>query len=106
MDVVRGRCEEPSRELGAGGRVVSAWAIEANRNYPTVHFTLAAALGAPLVDWSRRIPPSWPGSRPATPAFSISRARAGRTARSDDPTYLAQLERILEGLRLAGVPEQ
>ena len=40
------------------------------------------------------------------PAFSISRARAGRTARSDDPTYLAQLEPILEGMRKAGVPEE
>ena len=40
------------------------------------------------------------------PAFTISRARAARTARSDDPTYLAQLEPILEGMRKAGVPEE
>ena len=40
------------------------------------------------------------------PAFTISRARAVWTARSDNPTYLAQLERIIEGLRMAGVPEQ
>jgi len=40
------------------------------------------------------------------PAYSISRARAASTARSDDPTYLAQNERILEGLRKAGVPEE
>jgi hypothetical protein len=39
------------------------------------------------------------------PNFSVSRA-AARTARSDDPTYLAQLEPILEGMRKAGVPEQ
>jgi hypothetical protein len=39
------------------------------------------------------------------PAFSISRARA-YTAASDDATYLAQVEPILEGLRKAGVPEQ
>ncbi len=38
------------------------------------------------------------------PTFTISRARALWTARSDDPTYLAQV--ILEGLRKAGVPEQ
>jgi hypothetical protein len=25
---------------------------------------------------------------------------------SDDPTYLAELKRMLEGLRKAGVPEQ
>lgn len=40
------------------------------------------------------------------PAFTISRARAAWTAMSDHPTYLAQLEPILEGLRRAGVPEQ
>ena len=33
-------------------------------------------------------------------------ARAARTARSDDPTYLAQLEPIFEGMRKAGLPEQ
>jgi hypothetical protein len=40
------------------------------------------------------------------PAFAISRARALWTAVSDDPTYLAQLEPILEGMRKAGLPEQ
>ena len=40
------------------------------------------------------------------PAFTISRARVLWTARSDDPTYLAQLEPILEGLRKAGMPEE
>ena len=40
------------------------------------------------------------------PAFAVSRARAVWTAMSDDPTYLAQLEPILEGMRKAGVPEQ
>ena len=40
------------------------------------------------------------------PSFSISRARAAWTAMSDDPTYLAQLEPIFDGLRMAGVPEQ
>jgi hypothetical protein len=40
------------------------------------------------------------------PSFSMSRARSSWTARSDDPTYLAQLEPIFEGLRMAGLPEQ
>ena len=40
------------------------------------------------------------------PTFAISRARAAWTAMSDNPTYLAQLEPILDGLRKAGVPEQ
>ena len=40
------------------------------------------------------------------PAFSISRARDPWMEMSDHPTYLAQLEPLLEGLRKAGVPEQ
>ncbi|HZZ25540.1 MAG TPA: adenylate/guanylate cyclase domain-containing protein [Roseiarcus sp.] len=40
------------------------------------------------------------------PTFAISRARAAWTAMSDNPTYLAELEPILDGLRKAGVPEQ
>jgi hypothetical protein len=39
------------------------------------------------------------------PAFAIFRAHAAWTAMSADPTYLAQLEPIFEGLRKAGVPE-
>ena len=37
------------------------------------------------------------------PNFTIRRFRAGIT--SDNATFLAQRERIIEGLRLAGVPE-
>jgi hypothetical protein len=40
------------------------------------------------------------------PAFSISRTRAARTARTDDPTYLAQLGPLFDGMRKAGVPKQ
>jgi hypothetical protein len=40
------------------------------------------------------------------PSFTVSRARVNWTALSDDPTYLAQLEPIFDGLRKAGVPEQ
>ena len=40
------------------------------------------------------------------PAFTISQARATWTAMSDDPTYLAQLEPIFEGLHKAEVPEE
>ena len=40
------------------------------------------------------------------PIFTVSRVRATWTAMSDDPTYLVQIERILEALRKAGVPEQ
>jgi hypothetical protein len=40
------------------------------------------------------------------PTYSVSRVRAAWTARSDDPTYLTQLEPIFEGMRKAGVPER
>ena len=40
------------------------------------------------------------------PAFAISRARAAWTAMSDDPTYVAQIEGIFDGLRKAGLPEE
>jgi TolB-like protein/class 3 adenylate cyclase len=84
-----------------------AWfrrAIEANRNYPDAYFQLAAALAQRgRMDEARS---AVKAGLALIPAFSISRARAARTARSDDPTYLAQLEPIIEGLRKAGVPEQ
>jgi len=38
------------------------------------------------------------------PTYTIARALS--MAMSDDPTYLAELKRMLEGLRKAGVPEQ
>ena len=84
-----------------------AWcrrAIEANRSFPYPNFFLAAA----LVQLGRL-----DEARSAVKAglalnldFTISRACALWTAMSDDPTYRAGAERILEGLRKAGVPEQ
>ena len=84
-----------------------AWfrrAIEANRNYPHPHFMLAAALAQlGRLDEARS---AVKAGLALNPTFSISRARAAWTAMSDDPTYLAELEPILEGMRKAGVPEQ
>jgi tetratricopeptide (TPR) repeat protein len=84
-----------------------AWfrrAIEANRNYPLPNFALAAALAQlGRLDEARF---AVKGGLALNPAFAISRARAQWTAMSDNPTYLAQLEPVLEGLRKAGVPEQ
>ena len=85
-----------------------AWcrrAIEANRNYP--HSTFFVGGGARAARSTRRGAfrrQGWPRAQPGLTA--ISRARAFWTARSDDPTYLAQLERIFEGMRKAGVPEE
>ena len=79
-------------------------AIEANRNHPTAWLQLAAALAhLGRLDEARSAVES---GLMLAPAFTIFRARAAWTAMSDDPTYLAQLEPILEGLRKAGVPEE
>jgi TolB-like protein/class 3 adenylate cyclase len=85
----------------------AAWlrqAIEANRNFPPAHFWLAAALmQSGRLDEARC---AVKAGLALDPTFAISRARAGWTAMSDDPTYLAQLEPIFEGLRKAGLPEE
>jgi TolB-like protein len=84
-----------------------AWcrrAIEANRNYPEEYFQLAAALAQlGRLDEARSAVKT---GLALNPAYTISRASDTRTARSDDPTYLAQLEPILAGLRKAGLPEE
>jgi TolB-like protein/class 3 adenylate cyclase len=85
----------------------AAWfrrAIETNRNYPTPYFLSAAGLAqlGRLDDAHSAVK----SGLALNPTFTISRARAAWTAMSDDPSYLAQLEPILEGMRKAGVPEQ
>jgi len=79
-------------------------AIEANRNYPLAYFRLAAALAQlGRLDEARS---AVNAGLALNPTFAISHARALWAARSDDPTFLAQLEPILDGLRKAGVPTQ
>jgi TolB-like protein len=84
-----------------------AWfrrSIEANRNFPETLFRLAAAqaqLGR--LDEARS---AVRAGLELYPAFTISLARAAWTAMSDGPTYLAQLQPHLDGMRIAGVPEQ
>jgi TolB-like protein/class 3 adenylate cyclase len=84
-----------------------AWcrrAIEANPNYPRAYFQLAVALAQ-----LERLDEAHSAVKAAiaiNPSFTVSRARVNWTAWSDDPTYLAQLEPIFEGLRKAGLPEQ
>jgi tetratricopeptide (TPR) repeat protein len=92
--------------LGSWEQAV-AWfrrSIEANRNFPTAYFNLAAALAQlGRLDEARS---AVKVGLAINPAFTISRARADWTAVSDDPTFLAQLEPIFEGLRKAGLPEE
>ena len=85
----------------------AAWfrrAIEANRNFPPAYFWLATALAqlGPL-DEARSAAKA---GLALNPSFTVSRARAAWTAMSDDPTYLAGLEPVFEGMRKAGAPEQ
>jgi TolB-like protein/class 3 adenylate cyclase/tetratricopeptide (TPR) repeat protein len=78
--------------------------IEANRNYSSAYFLLSAALAqlGRLGEARSAIK----AGLALNPTYTISRARAAWTAMSDDPTYLAQLEPQLEGLRKAGVSEE
>ncbi len=84
-----------------------AWfrrSIEANRNYPPAYFNLAAALAQ-----LGRLDEAHSAVRAGlalNPAYNVARRLAFWTAMSDDPTYLAQLEPIFEGMRKAGVPDQ
>jgi len=84
-----------------------AWcrrAIEANRNYPEAYFHLAVALAQ--LGRLNEAHSAVKAGIALNPSFTVSRARVNWTAMSDDPTCLAQLEPIFEGLRKAGVPEQ
>src|ERR1700729_2303269 len=79
-------------------------AIEANRNHPHPPFVLGVALA--LLGRLDEARSSVKTGLALNPTFTIARGRALGTAMSDDPTYLAQLEPIIEGLRKAGVPEE
>ena len=76
-------------------------AVETNRSYPMARFHYAAALAlCGRADEAAR--EAKEGLKMA-PAFSLRRYR--EAALGDNPTYLSQREGILEGMRLAGVPE-
>ena len=84
-----------------------AWfrrALEVNRSYTLAYFPFAAA----LVQLGRldEAHSAVRAGLALNPAFSISRARALWMGSCNDPTYLAGVESILEGMRKAGVPEQ
>jgi TolB-like protein/class 3 adenylate cyclase len=75
--------------------------LEANRNIPAAHFYLAAAL-ALLGEPDQGRAAAKAGSA-LNPGFTVHTYRL--SALSDNPTYLAGRERVVEGLRLAGVPD-
>jgi TolB-like protein/class 3 adenylate cyclase/Tfp pilus assembly protein PilF len=76
--------------------------IEADRNYPSSHFILGAALAH-----LGRLPEARSEAQAGlaiNPTFTIARLRA--TVPSDSPARIAGLQRVIEGLRKAGVPEE
>lgn len=76
--------------------------IEANRNYPLVYFVLAAALGLlGALDEARSLAKE---GLALNPSFTVNRFRASKL--SDNPTFLAERERLCMGMCLAGVPER
>jgi TolB-like protein/class 3 adenylate cyclase/Flp pilus assembly protein TadD len=89
--------------LGADEKAV-AWfrrSIESNGNYSLSHFHLAAALAhLGRLDEARA---EVQAGLALDPKFALRRFRAGSA--SDNPTFLAQRERINDGMRKAGVPE-
>jgi TolB-like protein/cytochrome c-type biogenesis protein CcmH/NrfG len=75
-------------------------ALEINPNFPSGHFYLAAALAnLGRVDEAQSVAQA---GLKLDPSFTISRFRAN--VASDDLAYLAQRERIYEGMRKAGLP--
>jgi TolB-like protein len=78
--------------------------VEANRNFAHAHFALAAAL-AQLGQLDEAHSAVNAGLA-LDPAFAISRLRAYLATISENPTFLAEAERIFDGMRKAGVPEQ
>jgi tetratricopeptide (TPR) repeat protein len=81
-----------------------AWlrrSIEANRNYSLSHFTLAAALAnvGHMEEARSEVGIGLALDR----QFTIASFCAA--ARSDNPAYLAQRTRMIDGMRKAGVPE-
>ena len=84
-----------------------AWylrSIEANRNFSQAHFSLAVSLA-----YLGRLDEAHSAVKAGLaldPSFTVSRARAGLMAMFDDPSFSARFAGNLEGLRMAGVPEQ
>jgi tetratricopeptide (TPR) repeat protein len=76
--------------------------VDANRNYPSSRFILAAALAR-----IGRLPEARSEARAGlalNPTFTVARFRSGVS--SDDPVVVADSERYVDGLRKAGVPEE
>lgn len=77
--------------------------IDANRNYSVAHFHLAGVLARlGELDQARA---AVRAGLALDQGFTIRRFRDATNARGDSPTFLAGRERMIEGMRVAGVPE-
>ena len=77
--------------------------LDVNRNYSVTHFDLAALLARlGKLDEARAVVNA---GLALDPRFTIRRYRDVTYANSDNPTYRAGRERLIEGMRLAEVPE-
>jgi TolB-like protein len=74
--------------------------LETNRNFPIVHFQLAASLA--LLGSLEEARASVRAGLAFDPTFTIHRMRAKM---SDDSTFRAGVKRVHEGMRIAGIPE-
>jgi len=92
-------------QLGADAEAV-IWmrrGLDANRNYSVTHFDLAAVLArVGKLDEPRA---AVNAGLALDPGFTIRRYRDSTYSNSDEPTYRAGRERLIEGMRMAGVPE-
>jgi TolB-like protein len=77
--------------------------LDANRNYPSAHFQLAAAL-ARLGELGEARAAMQAGLA-LDPSFTIRRYRDVTNGWSDNRAFLAGCERSITGMRMAGVPE-
>ena len=77
-------------------------AVEINQNYALAHFLLSAALA--LLGRLQKARTAARSGLLLEPTFTVRRYRSG--ASSDNPTFLSQRERIYDGMRKAGVPEE
>jgi TolB-like protein/class 3 adenylate cyclase/Tfp pilus assembly protein PilF len=77
--------------------------LDANRNNSVAHFDLAATLAQlGKLDEARAAVNT---GLALDPSFTIRRYRDVAYANSDNPTYRAGRERLIEGMRMVGVPE-
>jgi tetratricopeptide (TPR) repeat protein len=89
--------------LGSDEEAVTLYrrSVEMNRNHPLTYFHLAAALAH--LNRLEEAQYTVQAGLALNPAFTVHRSRV--SGLSDNPTYLAQHARVIEGMRKAAVPE-